>query len=581
MADHPTIAKPERHSAFGGTSQPQYKPWIVFFWLAAITLAGLQEWSSRHTVSQDAVSYIEVAEAYARGDWNNALNAYWSPMYCWILAVSRFLWPPSPYWEATALHMTNIPIHLFTLASFHFFWKRLTQFRHRPDAADLDQDCTTPSLPLWTILGYTLFLWSSFAFSRATGADTLVTGFVLLSAGLLLRIQSGRDAWGSYVLLGIVLGLGYLAKAILLPVGLVCLAVALFCSPRARKRIPHLLAAGIAMALVAAPFVAALSSKMGRFTTGETGRLNYAWLAGKPTTQTQPPTTQEAPYFPRRVLDLPTVEEFATPVAGTYPMWYDPAHWNRHLRVHLDRWRQWTLLLQNLGIYYEILFVQQAGILATLLVLLLLAANRGRRLRDIASAYPILIPAITPLGLYALLSVEPRFLGGSMILIWSALLCAVRLPAGTPYERLLHAAGLVLILVMAVPIAQAELHPAQRALKDIRARRDTAPHPQWYVAQALQEQGLRPGDRVAILGSINPYWARLAGARVIARIPDAHAQLFLAANDKTRAEVQAALAGIQVRALVARSGPLVDPALETGPWRRLAHTDHYVFPIPK
>lgn len=581
MSDGPAKAIPAVQASAVEAGKPRCGAWFAFFWLAAMAFASLQEWYTRHTVSQDAVSYIEVAEAYARGDWANALNAYWSPMYCWILAIARIIWAPSLYWEATSLHLVSIPIHLFALTCFACFWSNLTQFRHRPDATPSDQEATILSQRQWTMLGYTLFLCSSFAFSRATGADTLVGGFVLLSAGMLLRIRCGRDGWSSYVALGVVLGLGYLAKAILLPVGLVCLGVALFCSGSMRRSIPRVLAAGLAMAVVASPFVIALSLKVGYFTTGETGRLNYAWLAGKPTAQTQPATPEEIPHFPRRVHDLPAVEEFATPVAGTYPMWYDPAHWNRHLRVKLDRWRQWTLLRQNLDICYDLILVQQGGILAVLVLLLLMTANWQRCLRDIAAAYVILIPGLAPVGLYLLLSVEPRFLGGSMILIWSALLCAVRLPAGIAYRQLIRVASLVLVGAMTVPLIEAGIQPAQRLLKDIRAGRDTAPHPHWYVAQALEQEGLRPGARVAILGSINPYWARLAGVRVVAKIPDAHAQLFLAANDQTRSEVRGALAGIGVRALVARSGPLVDPTSATSPWRRLAHTDHYVLLVDR
>ena len=581
MADNTTTAAPEGVPTSIETRRTRCGMWVVVFWLTALSLAALQEWSSRHYISQDAVSYIEVAEAYARGDWQNALNAYWSPMYCWILAVSRLICPPSLYWEATALHMTSIPIHLFALASFHFFWTGLTTFRQVRRAASQDQDYTTFSPRMWIVLGYTLFLWVAFAFCPATGADTLVINFVLLSAGMLLRIRCGRDGWGNHVILGVVLGLGYLAKAILMPVGLICLVLAFFCTRPIRRAVPRVVAAGLMMAVVAAPFVAALSHKMGRFTTGDTGRLNYAWLAGKPTTQTQPATEAEAKHFPRRIHELPTIEEFATPVAGTYPMWYDPAHWNEHLRVKLDRWRQWTVLRKNLGICYDLLVVPQGAILACLLVLLLMAKHRGQCLRDVAAAFFLLMPAFAIIGLYALLSVETRFMGGPMILISAALLYAVRLPSGPLPERLLRCVGFVLVLSMVVPIIDAQIKPAERLMKDVRARRDTAPHQQWYVAKGLEKLGLKPGDRVAILGSINPYFARLAGAKVVAKIPDDQAELFLTADDKTRAETLKALAAIQVRALVARSGAVADQASGTGLWQQCGHTDHHAILIPR
>ena len=57
-------------------------------WLAAIVLGGVQAWAGRFPVGEDGVSYLDIADSYLRGDWHNAINAYWSPMYSWLLAAA-------------------------------------------------------------------------------------------------------------------------------------------------------------------------------------------------------------------------------------------------------------------------------------------------------------------------------------------------------------------------------------------------------------------------------------------------------------------------------------------------------------
>lgn len=34
----------------------------------------------------DEISYISIAHHYSTGNWNEAINAYWSPLYSWLIA---------------------------------------------------------------------------------------------------------------------------------------------------------------------------------------------------------------------------------------------------------------------------------------------------------------------------------------------------------------------------------------------------------------------------------------------------------------------------------------------------------------
>jgi len=41
--------------------------------------------SLRFMISADTLNYISVAELYASGQWSQAVNAFWSPAYSWLL----------------------------------------------------------------------------------------------------------------------------------------------------------------------------------------------------------------------------------------------------------------------------------------------------------------------------------------------------------------------------------------------------------------------------------------------------------------------------------------------------------------
>jgi hypothetical protein len=53
-------------------------------------LAGLYFQFAYHKfLNNDTLSYINLAERYAAGDWQHALNGFWSPLYCWILCLCK------------------------------------------------------------------------------------------------------------------------------------------------------------------------------------------------------------------------------------------------------------------------------------------------------------------------------------------------------------------------------------------------------------------------------------------------------------------------------------------------------------
>ncbi|QQR52800.1 hypothetical protein IPG36_01610 [bacterium] len=55
--------------------------------LALYALIGLGRLPAfRYQINPDGVAYIDLARLYADGQWWTAINAYWSPMFSWLLA---------------------------------------------------------------------------------------------------------------------------------------------------------------------------------------------------------------------------------------------------------------------------------------------------------------------------------------------------------------------------------------------------------------------------------------------------------------------------------------------------------------
>lgn len=53
-------------------------------------------WVFRQTIISDGISYLDLGDADLRGDWSAAANAYWSPLYPYLLgAAMRILHPPA------------------------------------------------------------------------------------------------------------------------------------------------------------------------------------------------------------------------------------------------------------------------------------------------------------------------------------------------------------------------------------------------------------------------------------------------------------------------------------------------------
>jgi hypothetical protein len=99
----------------------------------------------------------------------------------------------------------------------------------------------------------------------------------------------------------------------------------------------------------------------------------------------------------------------------------------------------------------------------------------------------------------------------------------------------------------------------------------------WEVAQGLGRMGIRPGDKVAALGtSFEVYWARLARVRVVAEIPDGSVPEFWAADPTMKSKAIAVLFSTGAKAIVAADVPRTSGLVE---WQSIGTTGFFVYSL--
>lgn len=83
---------------------------IILFWFIAISFGAISAWDSRHTMGFDGISYLDIGDAFIRGDWGMVVNGFWSPLYAVLLGLAMYLLKPSPYWEFGVAHLVNFAV---------------------------------------------------------------------------------------------------------------------------------------------------------------------------------------------------------------------------------------------------------------------------------------------------------------------------------------------------------------------------------------------------------------------------------------------------------------------------------------
>ncbi len=549
----------------------------LFFWCVVLALGFLNVWARRDDVSPDSISYIELGWATARGGLHQIVNAYWSPLYPFLLSLVFRCFHPPVQWEFTLAHLLNFALYIASFASFELFLKEL--ILEREAAGESAEKCLPVSPRTLWIWGCIFFLWASYYWLGPVWVtpDLCIAVLVYLATVLLFRIRRGRGNWFVFAGFGVLLGLGYLAKAAMFPLAFVFLFSAIWLSRRAGASfrvvgLRTLLAAG-GFAILAMPLILALSAAKGRATFGDSGRISYTeYIDGATKTvhwQGEPLNTGKPAHPTRRIFSDPAVYEFAHPIPGSYPPWYDPSYWYEGVRPHFLWKGQLWALFRAANLYLKIF--SKSGALWVVLAAIWVVGRKALRWGSSGSGTRLVfLPSAAALGMYSLVLVEFRYVApfALMLLLWTLARIGIVVGAEPQLMKRFH---LVVVLAPALAAGWAVTHDLYDLVRN-------EPYEPWVVAQKLHEMGIPAGTDVGYIGAgTDAYWAHLAGVRIIVEIPRTEQPRFIAADTARRQEVLALFTSVEARAVITRNADVANPA---DGWWPIPGTHHFIWQQP-
>jgi hypothetical protein len=559
----------------------------VVFRSIALLLGATQLVLARNGFGPDSRSYSEIARAYLRHDWTMAINAYWSPLYPWLIALTLQLGKPALSREFPLLHLLNFFIFIVALAGFEFFWTGLlTAEALNRVPSRREGPISLPTSALW-ILGYALFIWLTVgSLIGVLGADLGVATVALFVAGLLVRIKASSAVTtrkSLYIWLGVALGLGYLTKAVMFPMALVFLGVTLFLRLNWRN-VANVGLALLIFASIAVPQIIALSRVKGRVTFSDSGKLTFAWSNyGLPICDWQgQPAGSGIPLHPTRMVYAhPQMFEFNGPIRASYPPWYDPSYWNDGMspKFKIDIvFRHFVRNATSILLDFTGPRIWLVGV-----ILLLLLCDPSATVRCVFRYWYLIVPSVSVFAAYSLTFAEFRYMPAWLLMVWASMLAGLRLRPGLASPPIAMSVAISVAAVMMASMAYGFYGQSKSVRHDDATK-------QYSIAEGLTKLGVLRGDKVGAVGFDNDaHWAYLDGLMVVAEIhTDAVCTFWhLSASDKSAVLHRFAQAG--ARAIIAnadhhfrstsRDVPF-DFAACSSPdagWRRIGDTEDYVY----
>jgi len=303
-------ATPERREGLMASQGPLLTALAIYAPCAAALVL-----LSRHQLNVDGVAYLRIARYYAAGNLDLAVTGYWAPLLSWLLVPGQLL----------GLDLRLASKGLNAVAGVLF----ITAVDDLARLLELNR-------PLrWAVTvgcGWLYLTWLPVTITP----DLLVSTILMLYLGQSYRMSRRlhvRNAVGA----GVLAGFAYLAKYYALPFFLVHHSVAAMLLPRrdgvhgtGRRRLICWLTGTIACLVVAAPWIAVLSSRYGCPTFSTTGKVAHS-LAGP-----------ESPPGDRRPSVL-----LAQPRAGRITSWENPDE-IRHV------WPAWSPFTSVDGILHQL-----------------------------------------------------------------------------------------------------------------------------------------------------------------------------------------------------------------------------------
>jgi hypothetical protein len=567
---------------------PLWADWLIYAGIAVC--AFLNALLGRVRTDADLVPYLDISDAIRAGLVHNVINAYWFPLYPFLLTAARAASGFRPQFELMAARLLDAGIQLlfvFASVAFSESARRLMLAR----GAKAESLLPRRTLYLWTAIVSYFLASLDLSFIKP---DALLSSFMILTvASVVFAVAEGSLL--AYAAAGIFAAVAYWTKAFAFPFFLMLLFFTAAANLRDRRILARLALPMLIFGLLAGPYIARISALKGRFTFGDSGRLDLAWYVNgadrfNPVAGPigwQHGSAQANLKHPGVLLSAdPRIAYFGgDQVYGSTPQWDDPSYWSDGLSPRFVPSQTLRTLGVNLKILVNLLPARfQVVLLYGALVLWGFCLRRESYVDSMQIA--VLLAALGSIGLYALVVLEGRFVIFAFVLI-AALLAASSVSRFS--QRSTSSLHLALIVVAGVIL----LFGYQREMREARDAESAGAQPLHGVydlaataaADALASR-FPQGSEIACVGDAtcwdDPYWVRLGGLKMTALIETGpgHGEESVDEGCRHLAQNAAAIDVLRqhhVRAIVARFEGRLPCSAD---WQPLERSDtFYILPL--
>jgi hypothetical protein len=570
----------------------------VLLALPILALGAIEGWYKRTFYTTDAISYLDISRAIPRHEWKLVFNPLWSSGYPFLIAIMRAFFPRDARGDWAAIHVVNLAILLFAYGTF--LWL-LRSFRpDLPAGADNHER-------FLLLAGVCIFLCTELCINGVSrvSPDPLVDGLFFAAMGASLRLLRKPSSAGLAILLGAILGVGYLAKAIFLPASAIILVVTAIALKVKKQKAVSLLLSAAVFALFAIPYAVELSHSVGRFTLGDAGTLNYAFhvnLLPRYTNWQGGPEGYGTPIHPTRLLmKNPNFYEFGEPYHNTYPPFGNAVYWYEGYRHFWSPKYQAAAMVRNTYYLASVLLHQPVSyaIAGAIIALFFLLRERREWGARTLTYRPFSLPPLLLIGSYIFVHLEDRYIASFLavlgLLPFVSLCASQRKIAGNVRSLILA----MLVSATALSFVTADRVAFVRALHHRSYLEDS----EWTQAAYLRQTGLVPGDKVGAIGGPNAEctWAYVDGLRIVAELggapydahpvgphshwwangtgsPDSSPQMFWNSSPEAQAKI---LNLFEQAGAVAILAPAKSPDASVPGWERIPDSTVWVHRFPE
>ena len=557
-----------------------------------------------YIIDGDAVAYMDLSDLLRAHNWHGIVNGYWHPLYPACLALGHILFRSTRFNELHAYYLVNYAIFLLQMVAIVLFTDSIVKLR------DASVPAASKGIQSF-LLDQTVMRYLGLALLVIASQRELSLGRVRPDALLQALIFFGLTALLTYLrtsliryaaLMGLVFGFAYLTKSFAFVLTLLSiLALAVFRWIYQRQPIFRGIAPAVVtlvcFALIAGPYVTALSKQKGRLTFGDSGSLNYAWyVGGTEKMHLEPWQTDKfgaaevhLKHPEKQLMASPEIYSYAAEPYGTYPDWFDPTFFNDTIKPHTALKGEIKRGARNVVLVLRYILNHPEPVVL-LALFLLLGAGISFGWRPTANNF-----WLVPLGMgagmwviYGTVNIEERYVTvGYLAIVLTLFAMLTGLAGRLALNVRALATAMLLLFAVLEPIESFRRVAELRRQESVLRLKGGWDNPRVYeAAEALAKLGVQPGDPIACIGwrgcLYDHYWARVAGVRILTEVyvPDGPVDGFLETLPN-REEAIATLRATGDKVLVGffNEARMTGHTPASEGWQQLGESHLYAFPL--